>query len=68
MLLSADDNFGHDLAHATDIDLTESESVTLTGALGASEAGAEPSADVFRISLAETGRLYDSVYPKGLAT
>ena len=33
-LLSADDGFGHDLAHATDIALTGSESGTLTGTLG----------------------------------
>ena len=67
-LLSADDGFGHDLAQATDIDLTRSESVTLTGTLGANDAGAGPSADFFRISPTEDGRLYATVHPQGTAT
>ena len=67
-LLSADDGFGHDLAHATDIILTGSESATLTGTFGPIDTGAGPSADVFRIRPSETGRLYAKVHPQGPAT
>jgi hypothetical protein len=67
-LLSADDGFGHDLAHATDIDLTGSESVTLTGTLGATDTGTGPSADFFRISPTENGRLSATVHPQGAVT
>src|SRR5208337_2214020 len=67
-LLSAADGFGHDRAHATDINLTGSESVTLTGTLGATDTGAGPSADFFRISPTEAGRLFATVHPQGVAT
>ena len=52
----------------TDIDLTGSEPVTLTGTLGLREPGAGPSADVFRISPTEAGRLFATVHPQGVAT
>ena len=65
-LLSADDGFGHDLAHATDIDL--SESATLTGTLGPTDIGAGPSTDVFRIRPSKTGWLSATVHPQGPAT
>ena len=68
ILLSADDGFGHDLAHATDIDLTEAEFGNLTGTLDPTDAGAGPSADVFRISPTEDGRLYATVHPQVTAT
>ena len=67
-LLSADDGFGHNRAHATDIDLTGSEPVTLTGTLGASDGGAGPVADVFRTSPTQEGRLSATVHPQGVAT
>ena len=68
ILLSADDGFGHDLAHATDIDLTEAEFGNLTGTLDPTDAGAGPSADVFRISPTDDGRLYATVHPQVTAS
>ena len=56
------------VAFKTDIDLTGSEPVTLTGTLGASEAGAGPSADVFRISPTEDGRLSATVHSQDAVT
>jgi hypothetical protein len=67
-LLSAADGFGHDRAHATDIDLTGSESVTLTDTLGATDTGAGRSADVFRTSPTQEGRLSATVHPQGAVT
>jgi hypothetical protein len=64
ILLSADDGFGHDLAHATDIDLTEAEFGNLTGTLDPTDAGAGPSADVFRIGPTDDGRLSATVRPR----
>ena len=67
ILLTADDGFGHDLTHATDIALT-AESVTLTSSLEATDTGVGPPADVFRIGPTDDGRLYATVHPQGTAT
>ena len=64
--LSVDDGFGHDLDHATDIDLTGEVGV-LTGTLGSTDASTGPSADFLRISPIEGGRLSAMVHPQGLA-